>query len=268
LKPFSTIRIFACALLATAVAVDGTLYAHAQGLEPLVSNSPSQSGGQNNDQSSSTTGVQGQSASALSGLAAGQHRAVVLRFAVASGAPGAPPTLSEQACPIKNGASAPTAYGPSSSAAKPEASLSVDPKLQDQITAELQKRLSKKMPVSTDVEPTAIPVGALVISGCITRANGGKAAERLAGLNLGSSHLEAHVKVLSRTETGYLPVDEFDVQAKGGKLLPPLGPVGLATHAVAERRETLSADAKKLADELLKKLAKTMKSQAQAAKTV
>jgi hypothetical protein len=267
LKSISTIPIFACALLAAAVAVDSTSYAHAQGPDPVVSSSSSQNGGPNGDQSVPAAGAQGQSTYPSPGTAAGMHSAVVLRFAVALKVPDTPATLSEQACPINNSAVATTDNTSSSSTAKPDASLNVDPKIQDEITAELQKRLSKKMPVSSDLEPASIPVGALVISGCITLANGGNAAERLVGLNLGSSHLAAHVKVLSKTEAGYVPVDEFDVQVKGGKILPPLGPIGLATHAAAERRETLSADAKKLSDELLKKLAKTMKTQGQAAKT-
>ena len=59
-------------------------------------------------------------------------------------------------------------------------------------------------------------------------------------------------------------LDEFDVQAKGGKALPPIGPIGLAAHAASERHETLSADAKKLADQILKRVANTMKAQAHA----
>jgi hypothetical protein len=38
--------------------------------------------------------------------------------------------------------------------------------------------------------------------------------------------------------------------------MPPLGVVGVATHAAAEGRETLNADAKRLADEILKTLSK------------
>ena len=34
-------------------------------------------------------------------------------------------------------------------------------------------------------------------------------------------------------------------------MMPPLGVVGVATHAAAERRETLHADAKRLAGEIL-----------------
>lgn len=86
-------------------------------------------------------------------------------------------------------------------------------------------------------------------------------------MNLGTSHLDAHVKILSKAETGFLPVAEFDIQAKGGKILPPLGPIGLAAHAAAERRETLTADGKKLADALLKKLAATAKSQTRLTET-
>ena len=40
----------------------------------------------------------------------------------------------------------------------------------------MEKRLSEKMSVMVNPDPNAIPVGALVISGCITRANAGNAA--------------------------------------------------------------------------------------------
>jgi hypothetical protein len=75
-------------------------------------------------------------------------------------------------------------------------------------------------------------------------------------MNIGASRIEAHVIVLSKTKAGFTTVDSFDIQVKGGDPLPPLGPVGLAIHAAREPGQTLSADAKKLADQLLKKLAK------------
>ena len=171
--------------------------------------------------------------------------AAVLRFAVASDPNADPAALPQQACPHTNDL-----------AGRP-----VDPRVLDVISSELQTRLSKKMSVTTDADPNAIPVGALVISGCITRADPGNAAKRLIGMNLGTSYLDAHVKVLVKKEAGFVPIGEFDVQAEGGKKLPPIGAIGLATHAAAERRETLPADATKLADQVLKKLAKMMKAQ-------
>ena len=134
--------------------------------------------------------------------------------------------------------------------------MQVDPKVLD--------ALSKKMSVTLQPDLQTIPLGSLVISGCITRADGGNAAERLVGMNLGTSYLGAHVWLLSETRSGLVPLDEFDVQKKGGKVLPPIGPIGLAAHAASERKETLSADAKKLADQILKRVANTMKAQGRA----
>jgi hypothetical protein len=178
---------------------------------------------------------------------------VVLRFVPAPGTDSA--TLPEQACSQSNKA------GRTGNDANAQAGVNVDPRLVAAIVNEIQKKLSNRMTVTVDDDPKAIPVGALVISGCITRADPGNATGRLIGMGLGTSHLAAHVKVLSKSEAGFVPVDEFDVQAKGGKVLPALGPVGLVAHAAAEHRETLSADASKLADQILKKLAKTLKSQ-------
>jgi len=140
----------------------------------------------------------------------------------------------------------------------------VDPKILDKISGEMQKRLLKKMSVMVNPDPTAIPVGALVISGCITKANGGNAATRLIGMNVGASHLGVHVVALTRTKDGWSPMDTFDIQVKGGDVLPPIGPVGLAVHAARDTQQTLSADAKKLADHILKKLFQDMKAREQA----
>jgi hypothetical protein len=185
--------------------------------------------------------------------AASQPNAVVIRFATQSQAFADPKSPSTQACPgISNGAAPATT------------SVHVDPKVLDAITEELQKRLSKKASVMLQPDPNTIPVGSLVISGCVTRADAGNAAERLVGMNLGTSYLAAHVRVLSETRSGLVPLDEFDIQTKGGKVLPPIGPIGLAAHAASERHETLSADAKKLADKILKRVSNTMKAQAHA----
>jgi hypothetical protein len=197
-----------------------------------------------------------------------KRTAMVLRFALANEASATSKTLAEQACPVAPSVSGsvPSDASSSSDGESPKADLKVDPKIQDDITAELEKKLSKKMTVIPEVEQTAVPEGVLVFTGCITRSDPGNAAERLVGLNLGASHLGAHVKVLRKTKDGFEPVDEFDVQAKGAKALPPLGIIGLATHAAAERRETLSADAKKMSDDILKKLQKDMKARTEVAK--
>ena len=87
--------------------------------------------------------------------------------------------------------------------------------------------------------------GTLVLAGCLTTIDPGNAAERMAGMNLGASQLAAHVVVHLKTEDALVAVKEFDATAKGSKALPPLGMVGVATHAAAERKETLNADAKR-----------------------
>lgn len=190
--------------------------------------------------------------------------AVVLRFAVQSQPLADAAALSAQACPQIISKSPSSATG--DSGAQPK-KVTVEPKILDKITDEMQNRLSKKMAVLVDPDPQSIPVGALVISGCITTANGGNAAGRLIGMNVGASHLGVHVVALFRTKDGWSPADTFDLQVKGGSLLPPLGPVGLAVHAARDTQQTLSADAKKLADRILKRLAKDMKAREQAEKS-
>jgi hypothetical protein len=136
-------------------------------------------------------------------------------------------------------------------------------KLADNVTKQLEKRLAKMMPVI--VAPPDTPSGgSLVITGCSMGADAGNAAKRLVGLGLGASHLSAHIRtytsVLHRT-SGPVPVDEFDLAVKGSKKLPPLGAAGLAFNAVSEKNETLQADAKRLADGILKKLKKDQRNE-------
>jgi len=94
------------------------------------------------------------------------------------------------------------------------------------ISAEIQKGLSKKMPVMVDPDPQTIPVGSLVITGCILKAEKGSSAGRMIGMNVGASRLSAHLVIFSKGEAGFTPVDAFDPQVKGGSVLPPLGPIG------------------------------------------
>jgi hypothetical protein len=238
-----------CALLAIVAGIVDVPRAHAHPNELLASNSSSQNGGQDNDVPSPPE-VQSHSSEPGS-----QPRtAVVLRFGVESRPVTDASALSAQACPQT---SAPAA---SPTTATPSKSATVDPKLLDKISGEMQTKLSKKMLVMVDPDPAAIPVGALVISGCVTKANGGNAASRLIGMNVGASDLAVHVVALTRTKDGWSPMDTFDVQVKGGDVLPPIGPIGLAVHAARDPQQTPSADAKKLADNILKKLSQDMKS--------
>jgi hypothetical protein len=133
-------------------------------------------------------------------------------------------------------------------------------KLADQVTRQLEKKLAKKMPVLV-APPDTPTAGSLVITGCFMGADSGNAAKRLVGLGLGASHLSAHIRVFYVGASGPVPVDEFDLAVKGSKKLPPLGAVGLAYNAVSEKNETLQADAKRLANGILKKLKKDQKNE-------
>ncbi len=193
-------------------------------------------------------------ASSSPGSAVQQPIAAVFRFAVQSASATDATPLSLQAC-RDNAQSA--ADGTAA-----QNNLAVDPLILDAISDELQQKLSKKMSVMVDPDPNTVPVGALTINGCVFQAEKGNKAERMIGFGLGASQLEAHVVLLSKTETGFTPVDSFDVQVKGRAILPPAGPAGVAVHAAKEFRETLTADAKKLADQIVKKLNNDMKQQA------
>jgi Domain of unknown function (DUF4410) len=73
-------------------------------------------------------------------------------------------------------------------------------KLIDTISAELQKRLAEKMDARIG-EPADQPAaGTLLLAGCLTTIDPGNAAKRMAGMNLGASHLAAHVVVQLKTE--------------------------------------------------------------------
>ncbi len=170
-----------------------------------------------------------------------ERTAVVLRFAVQSKPIAASVSLSSQACPQDNNGA------------------TVDPQILDSISVEIQKRLSKKMRVMVDPDPQTIPVGSLIITVCIFKAEKGSSAGRMIGMNVGASRLSAHVVILSKAEAGFTPVDAFDLQVKGGSVLPPLGPVGLAAHALRQPSQTLSADARKLAGHVVRKLDNDMK---------
>jgi Domain of unknown function (DUF4410) len=169
-------------------------------------------------------------------------QALILPFAVANNA-AATPGASGDACP---------------KTADPNNNLAdTNPqKLIDTISAELQKKLAKKMDARIGQPAGELAAGTLVLAGCLTTIDPGNAAKRMAGMNLGASDLAAHVVVQLKTEDALVPVTEFDATAKGSTTLPPLGMVGVATHAAAEKRETLNADAKRLADEILKTLSK------------
>ena len=163
-----------------------------------------------------------------------QPTVVVLRFTVQSQLIADSPTLSSQACTDPD--------------ALPDI-FTVDPKLLDEISNQLQQRLSKKkMSVVVDPDPKTIPDGALVVSGCILKADKGRATGRMIGLDVGESRLGAHIVFLSKGETGVTPLDSFDLQVKG------TWATGLAVDAAEQPRESLRADGRKLANRIVKKL--------------
>jgi Domain of unknown function (DUF4410) len=176
------------------------------------------------------------------------NTAVILHIGVQGSANQNVSALSVKSCPV--------VVGPVSDAqgTTPDP-IKIDPAILDEISLKMNERLSKKMTVLVDPAESNIPLGAMVISGCITRANPGNAATRLVGANVGASHLSVHVIALRKTQEGFHAFDDFALDVKGGDLLPPLGPIGLAVHAARDRRQTLSADAGKIANKILKKIA-------------
>lgn len=256
MKIYSLVPILTCTLLAVAFSSDDSGYARAQEPEHAASNSAPQDGVSDNKTAGSAEKA---STTQPAGPSLDSHNAGISTFGVLSQSPVDETKLSAKACQDAKDASrvaAAQANQAPTRTAKPPAPLNVDPKILASITDELHKKLSKKMSVLVDTEPIGISIGSLVITGCITRINAGNGVERMAGMNLGASRIGAHVVVLSKTQTGFNPIDGFDIQVKGGDPLPPIGPIGLAIHAAREPGQTLPADGKKLADQILKKLGK------------
>ena len=136
-----------------------------------------------------------------------QRTAAVLRFAVQSESSADSSEFSSQACRQDD---------------RNANSTAVQPQILDAISSEIQKGLAQKMPVIADPDRDTIPVGSVIISGCIFKAEKGSAAGRVIGMNMGASRLAAHVVFLAKDETGFTPVDSFDVQVKGGSAMPAL----------------------------------------------
>ena len=180
------------------------------------------------------------------------ERPKVLIEPFAATAAGAGVAATETACPAEKSA-------PGAAPSKLEFDLALD------VSKALKKKLAGRMDVLPDAGPESagpesagpesagpesLPNGALVIVGCLTRTDGGNAAERLVGFGLGASHLNAHVKFLTKTDEGLELVHAFDVKATGRNLLPPISPVGLAVRGVTSFRKTLAADAGKVAGQI------------------
>ena len=138
--------------------------------------------------------------------------------------------------------------------------LTVDPKILDTISNEIQKELAKKkMSVMVDPAPDTIPVGSFIVCGRIFNAKKGSAAGRMIGLGFGASRLGAHIVFLSKTERGFTPIDSFDLKLKGRNLFPPGASTAVVQAAVMERRQNLPALARKLASRVVKRLDSDLK---------
>ena len=184
-----------------------------------------------------------------------QATVVVLKFAVQSQSMPGTAALSLQACPQDNQGAESNVGASASAADAAKNNPTIDPQLLDAMSDALQRDFSeKKVSVMVDPDPDSIPVGAQIISGCIFQAEKGSVEKRIVGFGWGASRIGAHVVVLSKTETGFALMNSFDVQAKARNILPPIGAVGLAVHAAKAPRQTLSADAEKLAGQIVKKL--------------
>lgn len=133
--------------------------------------------------------------------------------------------------------------------------VTIDPKILDAISTELQQALSKKkMTVMADPDPGAIPVGSSVVCGRVFRVQKGSRAGRMIGLGFGASRLYAHVVLLSKTESGFASFDSFDLKLKGRNLTPPGASTAVLQVAIMEKRQNLSGLSKKLANQVAKRL--------------
>lgn len=163
------------------------------------------------------------------------NAAVLYRFANVSNLP----TLAEG--PVKETCShyAVPAQNASASKTKPP-NEDEQVKLADAVNKELAKRLGKKMSVSL-ARPADIPAaGSLVFTGCFVGADPINAAR----------HLSAHVRVFYVGASGPVSVEEFDLAVKSYRTFPSVGVFGVSDDS----KEIL--DAKKLADDILKRLKK------------
>ncbi len=114
------------------------------------------------------------------------------------------------------------------------------------LPAQLSQAVARQLNAQVLEHVEDAPAAALVVTGCIQRAEAGDAVKRLVGLNMGASTLAAHVQLYR----GGRLVRQFDVVVTGANKTPPIGPVGLAVHGVRGLHETLGADATKLSKQI------------------
>jgi hypothetical protein len=140
---------------------------------------------------------------------------------------------------------------PSSGCTSTDASAGVVlPALSEDLTLATAQQVASRGKVRVLASAMHAPPGAIIISGCITRAIAGDATQRLIGLNMGASELGAHVQIQRKTGNSIRLIGEFDESVRGANRLPPIGPVGLFIHVARASKLTLNGDVKKLAAQI------------------
>jgi len=164
---------------------------------------------------------------------------VVLPFATLGSPPQDEASLPNRACIPPQGAPPPPAGADAITAA-------VQSGLPGLLTAALSRNVHDgARAVYNDLQ--SAPPGAVIIAGCIVRADPGDPAKRLVGLGMGASVLAVQVQVYRGLQPRADLIGEFDTEVQGENKLPPIGPVGLAVHGIRGRKLNLKADADKLA---------------------
>jgi hypothetical protein len=125
--------------------------------------------------------------------------------------------------------------------------------LAQSLTDELKAEVQSAGGIQLYEHRRSAPGGAMIVAGCLIKADPGNARERLIGMGMGASRLTAHVQVFRKDAAGPQLTDEFTLEAVGENKLPPLGAPGLIMHKMKGRKETLTADAGKLAKLIAKR---------------
>jgi hypothetical protein len=189
-----------------------------------------------------------QSANESSASASRQPTVAIFRFAVQS-------ETTDTAAPSSQVCSQYTRDANARAGSAAPDRLTVEPTILDAISNELQQALSKKkMTAMLDPDTDTIPVGSYIVCGRIFKARKGSAAGRMFGLGLGASHLDAHIVLFSKTESGFTPIDSFDLKLKGRNLFPPGASTAVVQAVVMEKRQNLQGLARKLADKVVKRI--------------
>lgn len=147
------------------------------------------------------------------------------------------------------------------------------------IAAELNEIFSKTLvgELQTTAHPVeratasdaSVPRYSMVVHGEFTGVSQGDRGKRiLIGLGKGASSVEAHVTVTLLNETGQIVLSEFTLKSGSGKkpgAAETMGmggiAVGAATGTVSDKKETIEADTKRMAQAVAKQISQIMVSQ-------